>query len=57
MPLRPLVVDPQDDMETIEIKKDKLLDDAYKWILHTKEYAAFTNWSNEESSLPPSRLL
>jgi hypothetical protein len=27
------VVDPQDDMDTIEMKKDKLLDDAYKWIL------------------------
>jgi len=28
-------------MMDIEEKKDKLLDDAYKWILHTKEYAAF----------------
>jgi hypothetical protein len=51
------VVDPQDDMETIEKKKDKLLDNAYKWILDTKEYLAFTNWSNDESSLPPCRLL
>jgi hypothetical protein len=51
------VVDPQDDMETIEGRKDTLLDDAYKWILDTKEYAAFTNWSNDESPLPPCRLL
>jgi hypothetical protein len=51
------VVDPQDDMETIEMKKDKLLDDAYKWILDTKEYAAFANWSNDESSLTSCRLL
>lgn len=51
------VVDPQDDMETIEMKKDKLLDDAYKWILDTEEYEAFTNWNNGKSSLPPSRLL
>ncbi|KAF8848069.1 hypothetical protein BDZ45DRAFT_297860 [Acephala macrosclerotiorum] len=40
------VVDPQVDMEKIEKNKDKLLDGAYKWILDTKEYAAFTNWSH-----------
>lgn len=51
------VVDPQDDMETIEMKKDELLDDAYKWILDTKEYAAFTNWTNNKSSLSSCRLL
>jgi hypothetical protein len=51
------VVDPQDDMETIEKKKDGLLEDAYKWILATKEYAAFTDWSGEKSPLPPCRLL
>jgi hypothetical protein len=36
------VVDPRDDMKKIENKKDELLDDAYKWILRTREYAAFT---------------
>ena len=51
------VVDPQDDMETIEKKKDGLLDNAYKWILATKEYAAFTGWSGNKSPLPPCRLL
>lgn len=51
------VMDPQDDIDTIEKKKDKLLDDAYKWILNTKEYIVFTNWSNDESSLPLCRLL
>jgi hypothetical protein len=51
------VVDPQDDIETIEKKKDELLDDAYRWILETKEYTAFTDWSGEESPLPPCRLL
>jgi hypothetical protein len=50
------VVDPQYDMENIEKKKDKLLDDAYQWILHTEQYMAFTNWNNE-SVLPPCRLL
>jgi hypothetical protein len=44
-------------MKDIEEKKDKLLDDAYKWILYTKEYIAFTNWSNDESTLPPCRLM
>jgi hypothetical protein len=51
------VVDPHDDMEKIVTKKDPLLDDAYKWILNTKEYTAFTNWSNETSAVPPCRLM
>ena len=51
------VVDPQYDMDNIEKKKDILLDDAFKWILDTKEYAAFTNWGNDESVLPPCQLL
>jgi hypothetical protein len=50
------VVDPQYDIDTIERKKDKLVDDAYKWILRTKEWAVFTDWDNE-SDLPPCRLL
>jgi len=33
------VVDPQHDMERIEKSKDDLLDNAYKWILRTPEYA------------------
>lgn len=41
------VVDPQDDMTKIENKKDKLIRGAYQWVLHTEEYAAFTNWSDE----------
>ena len=51
------VVDPRDDMKKIENNKDELLDDAYKWILRTREYAAFTNWSDDESDLSPCRLL
>jgi hypothetical protein len=51
------VVDPRDDMKKIEKNKDELLDDAYKWILRTREYAAFTNWSDDESDLSPCRLL
>jgi hypothetical protein len=50
------VVDPQDDLEKIENKKDTLLDGAYKWIIDTDEYAAFTNWSND-GLLPFSRLM
>ncbi len=37
------LVDPQDDMEKIERKKDTLLDGSYEWILSTDEYAAFTS--------------
>ena len=51
------VVDPEDDMKKIVNNKDDLLDDAYKWILSTREYAAFTNWSDDESDLAPCRLL
>lgn len=51
------VVDPHDDMEKIETKKDTLLEGAYKWILDTEEYTAFTNWSNSDSTLPACRLM
>ncbi|KAL2126810.1 hypothetical protein VTI74DRAFT_191 [Chaetomium olivicolor] len=51
------VVDPQHDMERIEKSKDELLDDAYKWILRTPEYAAFTNWDDRGYDCPPRRLL
>ncbi len=51
------VVDPQDDMKKIVNNKDDLLDDAYKWILSTREYAAFTNWSDDNSDLTPCRML
>lgn len=51
------VVDPQHDMERIEKGKDELLDDAYKWILRTREYEAFTNWDDSRSDRPPRRLL
>ncbi|KAL6910995.1 hypothetical protein GGI43DRAFT_33046 [Trichoderma evansii] len=51
------VADPSYDMERIENKKDKLLDDAFRWILGTTQFAAFTNWADDESDLPPCRLL
>ncbi|KAK4096083.1 hypothetical protein N658DRAFT_528006, partial [Parathielavia hyrcaniae] len=51
------VVDPQHDMERIEKSKDELLDDAYKWILRTPEYTAFTNWNDSGSDRLPRRLL
>ncbi len=49
------VVNPHDDMARIENNKDRLLYDAYEWILRTDQYAAFTTW--DESDLPPCRLL
>ncbi|KAK3943773.1 hypothetical protein QBC46DRAFT_376209 [Diplogelasinospora grovesii] len=51
------VVDPQHDMERIETSKDALLDDAYRWILRTPEYAAFTNWDDSGPDGKPRRLL
>lgn len=51
------VVDPQHDMERIEKSKDALLDDAYKWILRTPQYAEFTNWDDSGSDHPRRRLL
>lgn len=50
------LVDPHHDMKRIEGNKDMLFDDAYKWILETKEYRDFTNWVDPEST-SPSRLL
>lgn len=52
------VVDPQTDMEVIEGKKgDKLLEDTYKWIIHTKEYTAFTNWDDNRPDCSSNQLL
>lgn len=51
------VVDPQDDMEKIQRNKDALLDEAYKWVLHTDEYTAFTDWSHDGSGQPSCRLM
>jgi hypothetical protein len=51
------VVDPQADLQRIESNKDKLLDEAYRWITRTKEYEAFTNWSDDDVGISPRRLL
>ncbi|KAK4119288.1 hypothetical protein N657DRAFT_264056 [Parathielavia appendiculata] len=44
-------------MKKIEQNKDALLDGAYKCILDTEVYAAFTSWSENGSALPSCRLL
>jgi tRNA isopentenyl-2-thiomethyl-A-37 hydroxylase MiaE len=44
------VVNPQDDMERIEDRKDKLLPDACDWILDTDNFAAFASWDEFDSS-------
>lgn len=49
------VVNPLDDMARIEGNKDKLLYNAYEWILHTSKYNAFIAWG--ESDVPSCRLL
>lgn len=51
------VVDPQDDMEKIQRNKDMLLDEAYKWVLNTEEYAASTNWGHDGSGQSSCRLM
>jgi hypothetical protein len=51
------IVDPQYDIERIEKNKDELLDDAYKWILRTPGYVAFTNWDDSGPNGAPRRLL
>jgi hypothetical protein len=52
------VMDPQDDMDLIQKKKEEeLFDAAHKWILDTNEYASFTDWSIEDPVKQPSRLL
>ncbi|KAF1969492.1 hypothetical protein BU23DRAFT_557525 [Bimuria novae-zelandiae CBS 107.79] len=51
------VVDPHHDMERIERSKDELVDDAYRWILHTEEYTEFTNWYDNRPNGSPCRLL
>ncbi|GIJ91799.1 hypothetical protein Asppvi_010772 [Aspergillus pseudoviridinutans] len=50
-------VDPQYDLKDIEERKDKLLDDAYDWVLRTDEYAAFTNWFNDGLNRPSCSVL
>ncbi|RYP09139.1 hypothetical protein DL764_001466 [Monosporascus ibericus] len=51
------VVDPQDDMQRIEENKDELLNNTYKWMLRTPEYASFTNWDDSGPERPQRRLL
>ncbi len=50
------VVDPQDDVTTIEAK-DKLLPTSSNWVFETSEYKNFEDWSNKESTSPQCRLL
>ncbi|KND93793.1 Vegetative incompatibility protein HET-E-1 [Tolypocladium ophioglossoides CBS 100239] len=51
------VIDPKDDMKKIEIKKDKLVTQACKWIFDTDQYVAFTRWSEGQPNRGPCRLL
>ncbi|MBE3050360.1 NACHT domain-containing protein, partial [Candidatus Bathyarchaeota archaeon] len=43
-------------MQRIEKEKGGLLNDAYKWILGTKEYVSFTNWDDSGPEHPQRRL-
>ncbi|GIK04333.1 hypothetical protein Aspvir_008413 [Aspergillus viridinutans] len=37
-------VDPQSEIADIEARKDRLLKEAYEWVLRTEQYATWTNW-------------
>ncbi|KAL7938542.1 hypothetical protein V8C35DRAFT_319713 [Trichoderma chlorosporum] len=51
------VANPLYDMERIEHNKDRLLGEAFSWILSTAQFAAFTNWINDDPAFSPCRLL
>lgn len=38
-------VDPRDEISNIRDRKDRLVEDSYKWILGTDEFKAFMDWS------------
>ncbi|KAJ5664302.1 hypothetical protein N7507_005033 [Penicillium longicatenatum] len=42
-------VDPLEQMNTIEGKKDDLVHEAFEWVLDTDEYRALTDWSDQSS--------
>ncbi|RHZ69153.1 hypothetical protein CDV55_102618 [Aspergillus turcosus] len=50
-------VDPQYDLKDLEERKDKLLDDAYDWVLRTDGYATFINWLDDGRTRPSCRVL
>ncbi|KAI0543597.1 WD40-repeat-containing domain protein [Xylaria curta] len=51
------IIDPQDDMTKIENEKERLCYNAYEWIFHTTQYAAFVNWENDQLAVSPCQLL
>jgi hypothetical protein len=51
------IVYPEEEMKRIKKKKGRLLNNVYKWILDTEQYAAFTDWSDDKSDFSPCRLL
>ncbi|KAK4915254.1 hypothetical protein LTR66_017100, partial [Elasticomyces elasticus] len=40
------VTDMDDDIRSLQARKDKLLPESYKWVLETQTYKSFTNWDN-----------
>lgn len=50
-------VDPQYDLKDLEERKDRLLDDAYDWVLRTDEYSRFINWLDGNRIRPCCRVL
>src|SRR6266480_5781148 len=49
------LVNPLDDMDRIEMEKEKIIDDTFKWIFEENQFVEFTNWT--DLTLPHRRLL
>lgn len=45
------VIDPENIMEWLESKKDKLLDAAFQWVLEDPGFVGFTDWENDDNRL------
>lgn len=43
-------VDPKDTIEKIETIRDKVIREAYDWILETKEYQSVTDWTEKQQN-------
>lgn len=44
-------VDPQDEVEGINARKDDLVDASYQWVLAATEYKRFVDWQASGSNL------
>ncbi|KAK2593122.1 hypothetical protein QQS21_009171 [Conoideocrella luteorostrata] len=43
------LVDPMQELDRLERKKDKLIDIAFSWVMGTKEFSSFSNWQKPDA--------